>query len=528
MVSAATGKELKSGLLIRLLKVESYSRGIVLSSTFNLLAKGLAFGTSLAIAYYFGLQSATDMYFYALGAVTMLAALFSGLNSAVIIPEAMRIDIREGGAASMAFLNFFLFMYLGIGVLVTAAFAYDPLEAYLTLSRFSPEKLGEHLSLLVATVPLFGLILVSTFLSDILISRKYFTIPMVTSMINSGLVLVSAFWFHERLGVMSLVAGLLVAYVLQIALLLSLMITALDWKFLSAHVRISRLVATNLLYAGGGTAMSVLSSYTPLVLFSGMSAGVITALSYGQRLADLPSALITLQFSSVAAIKFNELCAKHDEGQLNEVFVRSGEILLFVLIPISALVYVFSDEIVEVLYHRGAFDAHAVKSSAMFLRYLILLLPLIALNTLVSRVFMAAQRMTVAFWYQAVGNGVLILLVVCGVHFLGVEGYPLGMIATYAINAAAYVVLLRAIFPFLGYGRVLRTLGILVIVNGVLTCLLLLAKPILLSWGILGGMGGAAIFYMGVLLALNAVWRMNEEVHHLLAGVGRLFERRSS
>jgi putative peptidoglycan lipid II flippase len=520
---APAGEALKGESVFGILRVESYRKGIFLSSVFNVFAKSLGFGASLAIAYYFGTQTGTGVYFYAVATITMFASLITGLNSSVIIPEAMRLQIRQGLPASMAFLNFFLYAYCAIGVAVTVAIAVDPLQMFLAISQFPAQSLTPHVALLVASIPLFLLMLISTYLTDILTSRKYFTIPMITSMINSGIVLVVAILLHTRYDVLSLLIGMNGAYVLQIAFLIFLLKKSLDWKFAPRRVAIGRHIVRNLLFAEGGSLMSVFASYTPMFLLSGFGAGVIAALSFGQRVADVPTALITLQFSAVAGIKFNELFAGREMDNLNAVFVSSAKLLLFILVPISALVFVFSHEIIEVLYRRGAFDEQAVQSSAQFLQFLILLAPMIALNTLVSRVFMAAQKISIAFWYQLVANATLIAIVVAGVTLFGVTGYLLGLVLSYAISSLMYLFLLRVVFPFLEYRRVLLAFLVLLLLNAALAAPVALAKPALLTLGHLAGPALAGLVYIVALVVVNAFMRLNEEARTFVGKLGLKF-----
>ena len=47
------------------LRSESYRSGIINSSIFNFIAKGLAFAVSIVLAYLYGTRAKTDVFFYA-------------------------------------------------------------------------------------------------------------------------------------------------------------------------------------------------------------------------------------------------------------------------------------------------------------------------------------------------------------------------------------------------------------------------------------------------------------------------------
>ncbi|NJM15413.1 MAG: hypothetical protein HC896_08585 [Bacteroidales bacterium] len=71
---------------MKLIKKESYKRGIVFSSMFNGLAKVLNFLQTVAIAFYFGtINSKVDVYFYCFGVISLLTTSLSMLNFSVIL-----------------------------------------------------------------------------------------------------------------------------------------------------------------------------------------------------------------------------------------------------------------------------------------------------------------------------------------------------------------------------------------------------------------------------------------------------------
>ena len=56
-------------------KVESYKKGIALSTLYNVFNKGLVFCLSLLIAYFFGAQLKVDIYFYAYNTIVIFSHL---------------------------------------------------------------------------------------------------------------------------------------------------------------------------------------------------------------------------------------------------------------------------------------------------------------------------------------------------------------------------------------------------------------------------------------------------------------------
>src|SRR5574337_1257270 len=111
---------------MRFLRSESYKKGILSSIALNVIAKGLAFVNSMVVAFYFGAQSKTDVYFYCYATVSLLVGFIGSLDNSVLIPEAMRIREQENAKKATEFLNFFLYLYSGKGLLIVLEHIIDP------------------------------------------------------------------------------------------------------------------------------------------------------------------------------------------------------------------------------------------------------------------------------------------------------------------------------------------------------------------------------------------------------------------
>lgn len=491
------------------LQIESYKKGIVLSSGFNALAKVLAFVTNVAIAYYFGTQVKTDVYFYCIGTVMLMTTFLANVNTSVIIPESMRLTAQAGKKASMEFVNFFFWLYIVIGAAVTCILMINPVGVFTAISQFNTENLRTNSSIVLFSAPLFVLILLSLYLVEVLKSYKFFTIPMIAGMLNSIVSLAFLFCFHSRLGMLSLLIGLITAYILQLCFLVYLMVRVLQWRFAFRIVQVGSQNIRNVFYCLTGEFTTTLATFIPSYLLSGFGLGIISSLNYGQRVAVLPDSLITGQFSSVAAIKFNELYSRKDTRQLNSIFVSSAKTLIFILVPASFIIFICSNEIVTVLFKRGTFNENSVKLSAVFLKYLALLLPLLAVNTLVARLFMAGQKLKQGFWFQILLNITLITVTYFAVKFIGVIGYPLSLLFMHTFNVLIAYFFLRWLFPMIQYKGVLIYLVKIILLNAIVLFMVYFLRTTLYEINLFLNITIVTIAYISGLLILSCFFGLN-------------------
>jgi len=497
-----------------LLRIESYSKGIVLSSAFNVVAHSVALFTGIVFAFYFGTQAKTDVYYYALNTVLILVMFLTSLDSSVVIPESMRIAEQVNRDQSQSFLTFFLYIFGALALVVTLILFFDPIFYFRLISRFDAEILTKYSVILKFTIPLLLLQFIAQYLVDILTSYKYFTMPMLMRMLNRVVVLVCLVCFQRWLDILSAVLGALLATVIQIVFLMLMMKKALGWSFRFRWIQLEGRILRNMALSLLGNFFTALAAYVPIFLLSSFPAGILTALSYGQRFALLPALFFTAQVSSVVGIKLNELYAKRDWAGINDLFIRSVKLLLLILLPLSLFLSLFSTEIITVLLERGAFGSDSVETTALFFRIFVLSLPFLAINAMVARLFMAAQKIPQGFGYQILTNTALILMIIFGVRYIGAAGYPLADLCLHVANIFALFFVLRLVFPGIRYQLALLSFGGMVLRSLLVLGVAYFVRRYTLDQGSLVALAtGAVVFFSSFLASLLIVpidWEISQ------------------
>lgn len=497
------------------LKIESYQKGIAISSFFNVIAKIILFINSIVIAYYFGTQSSTDIYFFTMSSVIgLLITLISGLNIAVIIPESMRIREQENEVKSMYFLNFFLYLYLAVGIIIIVPILINPVDIFNFFSKFGNDVLNQNKSMLLLFIPLFILIMMANYLTDILTSYKFFTMPTIAAIFNNSSSLVFILIFHKILEVKSILLGLNISYLLNIIFLVYIMKKNIKWNFSLKFIKFSSKIKKNIIYAQAGNLASVLGSFAPIYILSSFGSGIITSLSYGQKTANIPNDFITSQFTAISGIRYNELFAQKNFSRLNMVFSETAKFLIFIMVPISVLGYIFSEDIIHILFQRGKFDLYSAKNSALFMKYLVLTLPFVALNGIAARLYMAAQLINYSFWYQIFANLLLIFMVWFGIKNYGSIGFPYALIAQNILNIIAIYFFLKYLLPIINYGKIILYFLLIIFLNVALGFIIaLIVKNI--DNTIIKIITGTSTYFI-IYIMLNIIFKINYQSNFYL------------
>lgn len=441
------------------LRMESFKRGAALSSGLNFLGQGLGFVTSIVFAYYFGTGEDVDVYYYCLASIMLVAGSLNALNSAAIIPEALRLREQENLDTCMALLNWFLLAFTSLTLALTVAMSWDPVRALTAVTRFEPAALDRHRALVYWALPLLVTTMASQYLLDVLMAFRFFTMPTLFVLLNRAFVLGAVLWFHDSLGVVAALAGTLVANLLLLLVALHLMRATMAWDFARFRLPRGGRLWSYLGYCAAGQLASTAAAYVPQFLLSGLGAGILSSMNYAQRLAAMPATLLALPLISVVSIKLTEQHARREWDGLNRALLRTMNALAFLTVPICLFVALYAREIVQVLFQRGSFDATSTAHASLFLRFFILNVPLVVLSNVVARLFVASQRMDISFYYQIVINVLLIALMIEGVRRLGAAGYPLAQLVIGALNLLLLIPIQRRMYPYFRYADALRYLG---------------------------------------------------------------------
>ncbi|MFI5194128.1 MAG: lipid II flippase MurJ, partial [Chitinophagales bacterium] len=198
---------------------------------------------------------------------------------------------------------------------------------------------------------------------------------------------------------------------------------------------------------------------------------------------------------------------------MNEIYLTTTNFLQFILMPVSILLFLHAEEVVTILFKRGAFDSQSVLQSALFLKYLGLLLPMLAINTMGARMLMATHRIKESFWFQIVMNVTLVILIFVGVREFQIMGYLLAMLTIYFLSTLFQYYLFRSILPFIRYARVLESFFKLLLLN-VCVGVVVYGAAFLLpgNAGPVINVLFAGALHVGLLLVLNSALKIDQEL----------------
>jgi peptidoglycan biosynthesis protein MviN/MurJ (putative lipid II flippase) len=487
--------------LLWLLQSESYKKGMLLSVIFNIAAKFLLFLLTICIARLFGSNIKTDIYFFIYGTMVLLAGSVNAVDTSVIIPESMRLRASGGNNAATAFLNYFIRLYCGIGTGFILLVFFFGTSVFAAVSKFSVQDIEVYKSYFILGACYFLFQLLINYINAILISLKYFTMPMLASGINSCIVIGGSLLLYKQYDILSVLISGLAAYTANLFFLLY-MLNRTGWNFFTCNSSVEKRIWSKLWFSQIGQLATLASSYFPLYLLSGFGSGIISTMNYGKNIADIPNSLVTAQVANVSGIKMNEQAALGEN--LNDIFTRATKLLLFILVPTGCYMFVFARPLVEFFYKTGNFAPEAITAAAFFLQLLAITIFSIGINAMVTRIFIAMQIIKEAFFYKIIMNGLLIVVMWLFSKYYGPYGYPYAVIFINSLNVITLFFICKKFFKTIAYSHILKYTALMLMVNIPLAALLwyvLQATTFFYLYQLLAG----AVIYFIVMVLINKI-----------------------
>lgn len=346
------------------------SATIILIGT-TLASKALGFVRDVLVARYFGASGQVDAFMVAVTVPTLVGGLGFALSMS-LIPAFRRAmaaeglqDARELGSAAVV-------LTLGVSVLLMLAIA---LTAPRLAVIFAPGlaaadaalavQLMRWLSILVLCVNLFYI------LGAIYNAMEHFTIPAVTDLASNVIVLSFLVLWADRLGIRALAGGMVTGNLVVVALMT---VPLLLRGLLTISRRLWSPAVRQLVWLAAPVfVVEILSQGTTLIenyFGAGAGTGVIASIGYAKRLTVMVVALVGTNIARAVFPVMSRLASERSAAAARELFSKLSHQYAITFVPLSILLAYFHEDVVRLVFARGAFDAAATqRTGAAFLYY---------------------------------------------------------------------------------------------------------------------------------------------------------------
>ena len=123
--------------------------------------------------------------------------------------------------------------------------------------------------------------------------------------------------------------------------------------------------------------------------------GTTAALGFGSNLFITITSVFVVAMSTVVFPRLSEYCLKLDYPRIRSLLGNAFKVLLFILLPYLLLVAAYHQEIISLVYERGAFTSNSTTMTSMAFLFYSLAVPGYACQELLNRFYYALKKFRV-------------------------------------------------------------------------------------------------------------------------------------
>lgn len=407
----------------------------------SLISKLIGFLKSIVEASYFGATINTDAYNIANGFVSNVLYMFATAIAIAFVPlyiqrknDKHSIHSEKGFATStITFLSIFaiiitcLLLILSFPIIRIIAPSFTGEALHITVNYFRVLVLGFSFSLLASLY---------TYLLN---SERVYGYSAACSIINSIVLICGIVLFADIAGVWVLVISIPISYFIQFIILFlrgkQYGTFSLKNKAKYEDIKLLLLQATPILLSQATVEINQVVDRTLLTM---VSLGAVTAVAYSAVLYQFATSLINMPISTVLFTELSEAGAKKESERIKRILIEGYTAIILICVPVIAVMFFCSSDIVMVVYGHGRFSGEAVINCAIGLKmYSLCLLP-VCIKTVLTRAYFAlndSKRPMVIGMLEVALNIILSILLYRPFGIYGVVG------AT-AIASMAFVIVM--------------------------------------------------------------------------------------
>lgn len=413
----------RSGLLVMIITMVSRVLGLVRAGI---------------IAYYFGASAITDAFFSAFKISNFFRQLLGeGALGSSFIPLYNEKVESEGEEKSREFIFSvinLLFVFSTIITILMIVFSNDIIAGI--VSGFPDETKLIASRLLKIMSIYFIFISLSGMICAILNNFKQFAVPASTSIFFNLAIILASVYFGKIYGVDALAYGVVIGGLFQFLVVLPAFFKIvrgysfkIDWKdpYLK---RIFIMICPMLV----GIVARQVNTIVDQMFASYLAAGGVSALENATRLYLLPVGVFGVSISTVIFPALSRAMTKNDIDGATDNLIKGLNILLFLIIPSTAVLTFYAPEVIKLTLAYGKFGDEAVKVTSQALIYYSLGLYFYTAIYLMTRAFYSVKNSSYPVKFSIVSIVVNIALNFMLINILEYRGLALSTSIAAGVN----------------------------------------------------------------------------------------------
>lgn len=412
----------------------------------TLLSKVVGFVRDIVLSYFYGASAVTDVYVIA---TTLTGIVFSFVSAAIatsFIPMYSNISKKNGDEEANRFTsNLMNSVFILTSVIIVLSLIFTEPLVRLLASGFEGETLSIAINFVRISIFVILFMAANSFFAPYLQLKGNFIIPASMGFISNFVVIasfvLSSLYSNEYILAYGIVCGGLAQVLFMYPWVRKnnfIFSFKLDFKDKNIQKFILLTVPVIL-----GIAVNQINLIVDRTIASGLYEGAISELNYASRLNGFVNGLIISSITVVIYPMISKFVSENDQNELKKSVKEAIGMISLIVIPATVGFMVFSKEIVNMLFGRGAFDELAVTGTAYALFFYSIGMIGLNFREILSRIFYAYQDTRTPMVNASIGLVLNIILNLILSKYMGIGGLALATSVSAIVTTLLLVISLK-------------------------------------------------------------------------------------
>lgn len=413
--------------------------GILVIASITLVTKLLGAAKELVVADAFGTGQAIDAFLFAYLLPAFVINVFSGSFSAAMMPTYIQTKESQGEKVANELFSSLACLVIPFLLLIAVALAIcaPPLLALLG-SGFTEATMLQTQTLLYYLLPIILITGIGQLYSTIINAGERFAVVAMSPAITPIVTAIALIMFKDEMGINALIVGAGIGSLLELTVLI---VTAKHqsipvlpkWTGMTKQIKVVigqyvPMMAGAFLMSGTGLVDQSMAAM--------LEPGSVATLNYANKVVAMILGISSMAIGTAVLPHFSRLVANNDWSALRHTFIIYSRFVMAISVPVTALLFVFSEPITRLLFERGAFTSQDTQLVTQTQAFYLLQLPFYILGVLGVRLISALKKNRILMNLAVINLVVNVLGNYLFIQYFGVAGIALSTAVVYLISTA--------------------------------------------------------------------------------------------
>jgi putative peptidoglycan lipid II flippase len=431
-----------------------FTKKTILTKTFHIsictmLSRVLGIMRETLTVHYLGAGMLNDAFVTAFKIPNGLRKIFAeGAMSAAFVPSLASSIHQRGRSAANGLMSLSFLVFEGFVVLLCIV---AMVHAHAIISFIAPgfgaEAIDISVQCLCIVMPFIFFISSSALLAGALQSVGQFLIPALAPVVLNIVFIASLLaCLYYALPVTMLCWGIVLGGIVQFILHVLFYLRAqFGFGAITAHdIKTFRTVLVRFLLCLPSVSLMELSLFVDTSFASYLKPGTITLINLANRFVGIPLGVFAIAFATVLLPHFSRV-ARYAPSRLSFYLLEGAKLVFFVSLPVTLLMWYFSENIFETLFLSGTkFTVTHVKEAAQILQAFLIGLFFFSFNKVVLNIYYAIH----VAWVPAIISTIAALVNVLFDWLFLEYLQSIGLALATTISAVVRTILLLAVLHY--------------------------------------------------------------------------------